>query len=866
MARHIVLVLMLAVAPSACGNDGSDPAPDAAADAGDTAVDVGDTARDVGDTALDGDVGEPPEGIEVVRLEYELADQALLLDGTSLDAVLDVDPDTGDVSFAATAPIAAELARGRVLVAGMSDMTPRGLLVTVTDVEIDGERVVAHTQPASLAHAFHSLDVEIRGPLPGGDAWPGGDAKDSSSSSASIPFGGDIDWIVFDGDGDDATDEDRVRVHGRLAAQAMFTLSFGYNLDILGDINPFEIPPDLNPVDVDLWFDLSLDLSADVDITAEGQASLSYEYEYPFPDVPLPPFGVGPLVFTPMLRSTGRIEGGAPGDFVMRSGFEAGLGGGVTYAISSGVEPHLNDPWFTPTTPSADVEIAANGRVSVDVEVDLLLYGIIGPKAGVQGWAAVAADVHDDPCWHADVGVDAFAGVNISLFSVRLVDWDHTWPVASTEVASGDCPIGASFDPPPPWSVSVDEALSYTFAPDDATSWVVRAIDGTMLVAGQGSRGLYKLDAEGELVWARAWRDVDAVLPDLLRIQAVAARTDVGMLAATDRDALLWLDAAGHLQAARRIDAGSANALSFDGAATAGGGTVLLATPWRQADGAPRDIALLRAHADHTVDGWRWGDPAWDDVPHELVPWGTGFALTVTSTNYAESPSTLSWLLRLDAAGALLDAWRLAPCDGDDDLVLRAAVETDDGHLVLGGYQRFSAPRAALVNLDTDGVVDWATLNRTADLLGYDVTGLAQFESGSWLAVGTRMYPAPDDLFVARTDSAGRFVWVRSMGGAGAEEAPDVLANDDGSAVVVASSDSFGEGIASWWLTRLDVRDGAIAFDAADPVRVYDDTFVAEDACVSSTSGPVDTLPLVVSTADAVVNEEAAPGSWRRLQ
>ncbi len=57
MARHIVLVLMLAVAPSACGNDGSDPAPDAAADAGDTAVDVGDTARDVGDTALDGDVG-----------------------------------------------------------------------------------------------------------------------------------------------------------------------------------------------------------------------------------------------------------------------------------------------------------------------------------------------------------------------------------------------------------------------------------------------------------------------------------------------------------------------------------------------------------------------------------------------------------------------------------------------------------------------------------------------------------------------------------------------------------------------------------------------------------------------------------------
>ncbi len=588
MRRCLALSCLTALA--ACGGDESPPT-----DADTTDADVSDTspdATDAADVPADGSgEGVDPDGdgpIEYMRLEYELSGNAVVVEGALLAGLREYDPAVSeDLTFAADAPGASDLARGDVLVAGISDATPQGLLRTVESVESHGDELIVRTAPASIAAAFRSLDVEVRGAVPTAELFGGPSEKAGGGSSFTAPFGGDVNWGVFDGDGDYGTDEDQVRIFGPLEAWATFSFSFSFDVDVLGDINPFEIPPDLNPVDVDLEFNFGLDLGSHVDITAEGQASLSFEEELELGYLPLPAFGVWPLVFVPVLQAEGRVTGWAPGSFRANAGLDAGIGGGITFSVDDGFSPSISPPTYEPGEADADVEIGAGMRASVDVELALLLYGIMGPKAGIEAWA-------------------------------------------------------------------------------------------------------------------RGWRDVDAVLPDLLRITAIAPRADSGMLLAADRDRLLWVDAAGQLQHAADVDVGSANALRFDGAATANDGAVVLATPIRALDGEPNDVAVLRVAPDRTVTAWAWGDPAWDEKPHELIRWGDGFALVVTARNFAESPDTVSWLLKLDAGGALAGAWRLTPCSGDEEVGLRAAVETDDGHVVLGGFQRFSAPRARHTRADRD--------------------------------------------------------------------------------------------------------------------------------------------------------------------
>ncbi|MCB9506683.1 MAG: hypothetical protein H6700_04140 [Myxococcales bacterium] len=853
--RAALLLFSLALAALAgCGDDASSIGP---VDAG------GDSDRDAGADSSD---GSGDGSGDYAHLDYTLSENATILDGALLEGLRSFDSaGTGDVVFEGETPGADAFAAGSVLVAGLSEQTPNGLLRVVTTVEDTGSELVLHTAPTSLVAAFRRLDLDMRGSFPAADLWPTAQPKGSAGSSFTHPFGGDVDWIVFDGDGDYSTDEDQVRVHGHLGAWATYSFVFSYDLGVLGDIDPFDIPPDLNPVDVDLRFDFSVDLGANVDITGEGAAALSYEKDVPLGTLPLPAFGVGPLVFTPLLKAVGHIQGGATGDFSIRSGFDTSFGGGLGFSVDDGFEPTLHSPTFEPTEPSADLEIGANGRVSVDIEVQLLMEGIIGPKAGLSVWAGVDADIHRDPCWRANIGADAIVGVVIALYSVELADWEDRWPIASTEIGHGDCPLGSTFDPPPAWSGSLGDSMAYTFSPDDASTFVDRGIDGNVLVAGQSSRGLYKFTPDGVPVWARAYRDVDSTLGGLFAVTAVAHRLDTGLIATTDADALLWLDAAGGLEAARRVEVGSHQRLAFYGAATGADGSVVVASRYNPDDGTARDVAVLRVAPDGTISGWRWGAADWNDQPYSVSRWGDGYAVAVSSQKFGESPDTVTWLLRLDANAALIGAWRLAPCSDPEELVLRAVAETEDGHVVLGGYQRFSAPRAAMVNVDVDGTVGWATLNRTSNLLGYDITGLAQLDSGAWLVTGTRMYAAPDDAFVARTDSAGRFIWVRSFGGDGAEEAPGVLAFGDGSAVVATSSDSFAEGSAGWWLSGLDVRDGALTLDPSLPVRAYADEFTPVDSCVASTAGSTATTPLTVTATDIACTEEPAPGTWAPL-
>lgn len=151
-----------------------------------------------------------------------------------LAALAEVSEDQSLLTFARDSAWLQALDAPNVILAGVSEHTPGGLLRKVTSVERDGDRVLVHTDPATVFHAFRRLDVEIEAPV-GGDAR----ALDSSDLDAigvarhaltkSVTLGDDsLQIVVFDGDGLPSPDD---RVEADAAMTATMTFHFWLKFD-----------------------------------------------------------------------------------------------------------------------------------------------------------------------------------------------------------------------------------------------------------------------------------------------------------------------------------------------------------------------------------------------------------------------------------------------------------------------------------------------------------------------------------------------------------------------------------------------------------------------------------------------------------
>lgn len=838
--------LMVAVATAACGGDsGGVPADDVA---GGDAADAGDV-RDADDTS-DGS-GEAPES----RVEYRLAEEAVLLEGDALAAIVANEDDGATLRFDPAAFAELGIVEGSVIVATVGPNTPVGLLRQVTSVDSSGEEVVVSTTQAALTDAFAQLDLDLYAALdadeiPFGSA-AGGANKDSDSGGQVVTFGGPFEWVVFDGDGDPATDDDRVLVSGNMGASANYYFGLSYDLGILDSILSGDFPPDIDPTDIDLRAGFSIGASVALDVMLSGRAALGFEKEVPLGEKYLGAIVVGPLVFVPVVRATGVIEGSVPGSFQIGAGATAGFGASVEYVAGDGFRDDFSAPHIETTDPTADVELGASARARIDIDVALLLYGIIGPKAGLGLWVGAEANVFDEPCWRASTGLDAYLGLLIELFTVELADWEKRWPIGEYEIGSGSCETGQAVDPAPPVSRAWVGSANSTAPSDRAVASLTPAIDGTHLLTGSESLVIAKVADTGDWLWSRSFV-FHGVLDTPLEIASAVTRNDAGIAAVAGDDFVLRLDAAGALESALQVETGSSQPGDPVGVIGDGANGAWFVTPYFDETGNDVDVLLVHARADGSVSTVRWGRPDWDERPRAIVDWGGRIAVISVAQNFDADPDTESWLTVFDAAGNQTGAWRFSDCAGVDDVAMNTATVNEDGNLVVGGYGRFAAPRALLVAVRPDGTVAWDSAHRSGDLLGYSISSILQLPGGAFLVAGTRLYAAPDDAFVARTDSVGNLVWAWRLGGTGAEVAPALALLPDGNALLATVSGSFGELQSSWWISRFDARTGAIAIGAGQPVSTGSDAFHPDDFCVSTTAGTVPTVPhaVTVSTPD----------------
>ena len=148
---------------------------------------------------------------------------------------------------------------------------------------------------------------------------------------------------------------------------------------------------------------------------------------------------------------------------------------------------------------------------------------------------------------------------------------------------------------------------------------------------------------------------------------------------------------------------------------------------------------------------------------------------------------------------------------GDEDDIAYGIVALEEGDAaVVGTCKSFDAKRTdiCVTRMTSKGEMKWRLWlgGKKKD----EGRAIARAADGSILVLGHSKSFSENydyDLHIAKVSLAGKLVWEKNIGGSRDEFAGGIAGTDDGGALVVGSSQSFGEGDQNVYIVRLD-KDG----------------------------------------------------------
>ncbi|MBS2012218.1 MAG: hypothetical protein JST00_04995 [Deltaproteobacteria bacterium] len=528
-----------------------------------------------------GDSPAPSSGDDLDEIDYQVFPTTRVLSAADL-ASLQTASEDGTLVFDPAPSSLAGVETGMVLVGGATKVAPQGVLRGVGDVVREGNRLTLRTMVVPIQVAFRRLSARTRHRIPdiaAAEVKPGEELAPRAARIRPLDTNAtakkSLRWVLFDGDGDEATVDDQVRLEGELGGgfffDARFEIDWGAvdNLpqtvaDCLKSIPGILIGklPDCTPLallpEAKATFEVGPDLSAHADLI--GSASLEFEKQIQLISMGLAPITIGPLVIVPGVDVIATLNGSAGARF--KTGFDADLSARMDLTASTKNGVGVSTPRLERSDVKAratELAIMAKGRVSLGARISMTVYGILGPYAQVNGYAELAADTSKDPCWDIRVGLSANAGILlttprlpvlgvITLFDLKTPTLDL---LRSGPLASGSCSFGKGSTLPgagpdeqrygkpefPTWSnvaTLPGEPFWATGAggtSDIAFTQMDRTTDGRFLTSASGSRRLRKIDETGREIWARSFAAEGGAFP--LSLGRVATMRDSSIVVAT---------------------------------------------------------------------------------------------------------------------------------------------------------------------------------------------------------------------------------------------------------------------------------------------------------------------------------------------
>lgn len=840
-------------------------------------------------------------------IRYELFDWTRELTPETLAAIANVSAEDGSIRFRGSPAQLDGLARGDILVTGLHDTTPKGLLRQVLEVKTDGGDTVVMTQPAPIQLAFKTLHAKLRARSVGfdGKQLQGGTQPNAKHSTSSQVGGGQhIDWQVFDSDGNRETKDDQLYVTGDVAGTLGFSVYI--DLDWLEDpkkaakelacaVSVVFCAPDLPDVKIGA----SAEATAKAVIEVEGAAATSFDHdEFPIAgsSFSLAPITIGPVLIFPEIDFVALVTGSATSRVHAKAGLEFSVATDVSVGLKSGA--HFNPPKFTKeiTPPTVDVMLTSELKASVGPRLKLLFWDTFGPSFAVQGYGNLHANTEHTPCWALDVGVELVAGINLripwnlfglsklgkvlglsgdiastsfppfNLFKVSNVLTGACGKIPDDIYPPGEGPTADVYKDPKftPWSQRFDsDAFTFPLSGEVSTDaiHVSKAVDGTWLVGGLGFPGVMKLAEDGRLVWSKSFKlprtipgEVDDT-EDAARSTLVAQALNTNIWVATSRFTVMQLDQEGEVVWSRRYVPGDAKlqgSLEATGLVGTDDGGALIVYSVRN---TPSDGPAVVLRLDRNGKLLFSKTFAYETSKTFVPGFTAADAGDVFVSGYSwESGSNIGHVARLRPDGTTVFAKKVGMC-GSSRVKPGPGVRLASGAFAFSGTFSQAPEHSMLAQVAPDGstatAASWWTGSSVKDASS---NAVVQLPISGFLSVGIGVPVKQTSLLLSSHDGQGLITWQRELLMGASPAAFDLrpgalrMTNDGGVLVFALAVDESQR--AGLWVSKLPARTGEAAFDAAQ-VTTNAGSLVSEACAMTLTPDTLALADLPLETLEA---------------
>ncbi|MBN1313917.1 MAG: hypothetical protein JXA42_00545, partial [Anaerolineales bacterium] len=392
-----------------------------------------------------------PLVVSSTSLPVEIPDTTEVLPETTTQYLSEISGDGTVFTFTQSSPALEALDVGDVMVSDVTANAPYGFLRKVTSVSPDGGQVIVDTEGATLEDAIENGSLHVSGVL-----------KPDQTRGATLPRGVTLvtapdleddfylelrDVILYDDDGNLNTKNDQITADGSVR------LAPGFDFDL--EVKDFELQ--------EMSFTMEAVETADLEIKCEVElVSAEAEIEIPLPvQLPVITVWVGwvPVVIVPELSlhvgAEGKVHIGIRTGVIQEATLRAGLeyNGGAWSPISEFSNGFHFDP------PELYAGMALKGYVGPQLE--LLMYGMVGPYANLDAYLELEADLAEVPWWTLWAGLEVPAGVKFEVLGHTIADYEAVaigYRLTLAQARDNDPPNIPSN--PSPADGSIDQSLN----------------------------------------------------------------------------------------------------------------------------------------------------------------------------------------------------------------------------------------------------------------------------------------------------------------------------------------------------------------------------------------------------------------------